>query len=106
MGFDTRGLYPTHDPYISKPDPCVRVRVLTGTGTGFPEKPQGSPCHSLVGLRGPSLAVVGYRGFSWACIVLRWPSLAAVGLHGPALAFVGLRWPSLAVVGCWVTKIK
>src|ERR1700678_1169750 len=27
--------------------PCVRVRVLTGTGTGCPEKPQGSPCHSL-----------------------------------------------------------
>src|ERR1700678_2024017 len=29
------------------PYPCVRVRVLTGTGTGCPEKPQGSPCHSL-----------------------------------------------------------
>src|ERR1700678_1642942 len=30
------------------PYPCVRVRVLTGTGTGCPEKPQGSPCHSLI----------------------------------------------------------
>src|ERR1700678_3135609 len=30
------------------PYPCVWVRVLTGTGTGCPEKPQGSPCHSLV----------------------------------------------------------
>src|SRR6202522_160808 len=29
------------------PYPCVWVRVLTGTGTGCPEKPQGSPCHSL-----------------------------------------------------------
>src|SRR5271168_3929350 len=29
------------------PYPGVRVRVLTGTGTGCPEKPQGSPCHSL-----------------------------------------------------------
>src|ERR1700678_1492721 len=31
------------------PYPCVRVRVLTGTGTGCREKPQGSPCHSLPG---------------------------------------------------------
>ena len=30
------------------PYPGVRVRVLTGTGTGCPEKPQGSPCHSLM----------------------------------------------------------
>src|ERR1700678_4124717 len=48
MGFEARVLYPTHDPYIAKPDPCVRVRGLTGTGTGCPEKPQGSPCHSLM----------------------------------------------------------
>jgi len=51
---------------------------------------------AFVGLRWPSLAVVGYCGFSWTCVGLRWPSLAAVGLHGPALAFVDLRWPSLA----------
>ena len=68
---------------------------------------------AFVGLRWPSLAVVGYCGFSWACIGLRWPSLAAVGLVlavvgccGTSWACVGLRWPSLAVVGCWVTKIK
>src|ERR1700678_2104446 len=29
------------------PYPGVRVRILTGTDTGCPEKPQGSPCDSL-----------------------------------------------------------
>ena len=29
------------------PCPWTRVRVLTGTGTGCSEKPQGSPCPSL-----------------------------------------------------------
>src|SRR5271168_3178152 len=47
---------------------------------------------AFMGLRWPSLAVVGYCGFSWTCVGLRWPSLAAVGLHGPALAVVGRRW--------------
>src|ERR1700678_4479792 len=47
---------------------------------------------AFVGLRWPSLAVVGYCGCSWTCVGLRWPSFAAVGLHGPALAFVDLRW--------------
>src|ERR1700678_2363448 len=62
---------------------------------------------AFVGLRWPSLAVVGYCGFSWTCVGLRWPLLAAVGLHGPALAFVDLRWPLLAVVGrCWLLGNK
>ena len=30
------------------PHPWLRVRVLTGTGAGCPEKPQGSPLQSLV----------------------------------------------------------
>src|SRR5271168_1742637 len=61
----------------------------------------------FVGLRWPSLAVVGCCGPSLTCVGLRWPSLAAVGLHGPALAFVDLRWPSLAVVGrCWLLGNK
>ena len=64
---------------------------------------------AFVGLRWPSLAVVGYCGFSWTCVGLRWPLLATVGFRGPALAFVGrrwllwafmgLRWPSLTCVG-------
>src|SRR5271168_1885633 len=54
---------------------------------------------AFVGLRWPSLAVVGYCGFSWTCVGLRWPSLATVGLHGPALAFVDLCWPLLTCVG-------
>ena len=64
------------------------------------------PFFIFVGLHWPLLAIIGYCGFSWACIGLRWPSLATVGLHWPALAFVGLCWPLLAVVGCCVTKIK
>ena len=45
----------------------------------------------------------------WACVGLRWPSLAVVGCCGPSLtcvgrrwvlwACVGLRWPSLGAVG-------
>src|ERR1700678_1444904 len=65
------------------------------------------PFFVCVGLRWPSLAVVGCCGFLLTCVGLRWPSLAAVGLHGPALAFVDLRWPSLAVVGrCWLLGNK
>ena len=35
----------THDH--KNPHPWLRVRVLTGTGAGCPEKPQGSPLQSL-----------------------------------------------------------
>src|ERR1700678_3813431 len=87
------------------------------------------PALACVGLRWPSLAVVGRCGPALACVGLRpakynlykivsfkgtkrekkhtllrlkrvpRPALACVGLRWPSLAAVGLRWPALACVG-------
>ena len=46
---------------------------------------------AFVGLRWPSLAVVGRRWLLCAFVGLRWPSLAFVGRRWPLLAAVGLR---------------
>src|ERR1700679_347976 len=54
---------------------------------------------AFVGLRWPSLAVVGYCGFSWTCVGRRWLLWAFVDLRWLLWAFVGLRWPSLSPVG-------
>ena len=51
---------------------------------------------AFVGLRWPSLAVVGYCGFSWTCVGRRWLLWAFVDLRWLLWAFVGLRWPSLS----------
>src|ERR1700678_2252116 len=51
---------------------------------------------AFVGLRWPSLAVVGYCGFSWTCVNRRWLLWAFVDLRWLLWAFVGLRWPSLS----------
>ena len=44
------------------PCPWTRVRVLTGTGMGCSEKPQGSPCPSL---RGKRINTLWYCKVDW-----------------------------------------
>jgi hypothetical protein len=43
------------------PYPYTRVRVFTGTGTGCPEKPQGSPCPSLMVLLVSNQSKTGFQ---------------------------------------------
>jgi len=50
------------------------------------------PSLAVIGCCGPSWAFVGRRWLPWAFVGLHWPALAAVGFRGPALAFGGRRW--------------
>src|ERR1700678_751083 len=42
-GLNTRGLYPTHDPYVSKPIPLCTGTGSDGYGHGLPRKTPGQP---------------------------------------------------------------
>ena len=51
------------------PHPWLRVRVLTGTGAGCPEKPQGSPLQSLYSKRILNyLTSKGFRRHIWGTV--------------------------------------
>jgi len=55
-GWEPTGFCKPPTRTCENPHPWTRVRVLMGTGVGYPGKPQGSPWHSLT--RG--LWVMGY----------------------------------------------
>ena len=59
MGWEPTGFCKPPTRTCENPHSWMRVWVLTGTGVGYPRKPQGSPWHSLIAGGGRCGCVLG-----------------------------------------------